>query len=119
MVKTAQMQLSTRPAIPLFDRASAFLASVLIFSITCSLIFMQNLVAVSHIVSAHVGPPFFFGGGRGRCGIRALLRISARKKLTPHAPPFKVTHWNLHGSIGTYDFVLLELHSRPNYGTVS
>jgi len=62
MVKTAQMQLSTRPAIPLFDRASAFLASVLIFSLTCSLIFMQNLVAVSHIVSTHVGPPFFWRG---------------------------------------------------------
>jgi len=39
--------------------------------------------------------------------------------LTRHAPPFKVTqgHWNRHGSIGYYDFVMVfpSYRSRISY----
>ena len=98
--------------------------------LTSSLITMQNLDVVSHTVCTQVGSPKFFLGHWGpafsgwergwpvrnallyqlyyrakfdhsRSNRRAqLTEIRHKKNLTPRLLPFKVTHWNRHGSIG-------------------
>jgi len=48
--------------LPQADRVSAFVVKIFL---AISLITMQNVVAVSHTVRAHVGGPKFFGGRWG------------------------------------------------------
>ena len=115
--------------LPQTDRASAFMVDAAKMFVASSLITMQNLVVVSHIVSARVERPKILGTlGPRRLGMGAWLKTrscptfvtnfghsrSNRSSVimeicqnisTPHARsrsrPYKVTrgHWNRHGSI--------------------